>query len=265
MPEMQEWEKPVVVTDLGQVKAKGRKVAMDLNEDAWAFGEPPKKGNYKLRLFIAKDGVTQRYYDVKKEEVYFNFSLECKFVSEDKDIEGYTMYVYVSTRIQRRKNISTVAGLIQKMGYKLPTNELDDLQQAKLFISALKKEPIIGADVDWRASFDTGKVDKTTGRAIYKNVCNHYEDFPLDETGERKSTFSHTAEDGSVQEIRTQLFVNKWYGKGEAPAPTNQASGPKFIRPAGEPELDLQPVGGTVSTPVAAAAPSDADLELMLG
>jgi hypothetical protein len=265
MPEVNEWDKPIVVSDIAQLKVKGRKVAMDLTEDAWSFGEPPAKGNYKLKVFLAKDGITQRYYDDKKEEVYFNFSLECKFLSDDKDVDGYTMYVYVSTRIPKRKNISTVAGLIQKMGYKMPTNELDDIQQAKLFTAALKKEPIIGAEIDWRASYDTGKVDKNTGRQVYKNVCNHYEDFPSDEEGGKKSTFSHTAEDGSVAEIRAQLFVSKWYGKGETVPTAATASGPKFVKPAPEPELEPVLAAPKVEPPKAASPqPSEGDLELVL-
>jgi hypothetical protein len=261
MADLQEWDKPVVVTDLGQVKTKGRKVAMDLSEDAWSFGEPPAKGHYKLRLFLAKDGLSQRYYDEKKEEVYFNFSLECKFIHEDKEIDGFTMYVYVSTKIQRRKKISQVAGLIQKMGYKLPTNELDDLQQAKLFMAALKKEPVMGADVDWRASYDTGKLDKSGGK-VYKNILHHYEQFPVDEEGERKSTFSHTGEGGSVAEVRAQLFVAKWYGKGETPVVKD--SGPKFVKTAVETELDLQPVAQAAPSVAPKPASVDADLELLL-
>jgi hypothetical protein len=267
--ELQDWEKPVVVTDIAQVKARGRKVTMDLTEDAWSFGAPPAKGHYKLKLFMAKDGTTQRRYDKNSEEVYYNFALECKVVSEDVDVDGYTIYVYASTRIPKRKNISTAAGMIVKMGYKLPTNELDDVQLAKLFSKAIKNEPVIGVDIDWRASYDTGKLDKLTGRKVYKNVCNHYEDFPeTEDKTSRISEFTHTADDGGKYEIRAQLFVGKWYGKGETPTTVgNQVKGPQFVK-AVEPELDLQAPTLPTAAPTVAHQPAQAnvddDLALML-
>jgi hypothetical protein len=136
-----------------------------------------------------------------------------------------------------------------------------------LFAKAIKSEPVIGVDIDWRASYDTGKLDKLTGRKVYKNVCNHYEDFPEteDKTG-RISEFTHTADDGGKYEIRAQLFVGKWYGKGEIPGRVSAPKGPQFVK-AVEPELDLQEkVATQVAAPThqPAQANVEDDLALML-
>ena len=65
-----------------------------------------------------------------------------------------TVYATVSTRIGRGKTISTAAGLLVKLGYKLdPNKEYTDLQMAKNVVIALKKEPIIPNNwLDWKAT-----------------------------------------------------------------------------------------------------------------
>lgn len=262
------------INSLDDLKVSGQVRKLDPTEDAWEFGAPPKKGIYRLKLFPGKDCWRLGQYDAKDESnIFVSCNLECRIVSEDPEVNDIPVFCNVSTRVGRRKNISTMMGLIVKLGHKLKTYELTDKQLAKLFEKVLKAEPLIEAEIDWRGSYPfTNK----KGEKEYKNVYNHYEEFPNDpeEKGEKLTVISVTAEDGSRVEFRPQLYVAKWYGKDEKkpePKPdvvhtgkTTQTKEPdlEFVEPTAQQRK--QATNAAPAPPQQQTQPTEEDIGLML-
>jgi hypothetical protein len=227
---------------------------LDAEEDAWAFSAPPKTGRYKIKLFLGKDGVIC-YDDDKDKESGYSINLEGKIVeSEGGEFDNITVFPKVVTFFGRGKSISTAAGLLVKMGYKLP-DSADQVTIAKLVVMALKKEPIIDVELDWQG---WSKLEK---RVVYKGMTS----FPVGEDNEYQHIVDYKSSKGS-EEIRAQCQVVHWYGKGEqSKAPKGPATGSGNV-------VQLRPAddeGGSAPTNISTnnkgpAPASDDDLAAML-
>lgn len=256
MPEKQEVIELVPV-DLALVKLTGTSKKMDATEDAWEFSAPPEPKVYKFRIFPARDGFKQGRYDPKDAEaVFYQTGVEAKIVSDDPDIDGFTCYCYFTTRIGKRRNISTMAGMIVKMGFKLPS-EATDLHIAKMFGAALKKELIVEGELDWRGAYKDGP--------DWINQWGSYAEFPNKEGGGKKHIAVITDKKGNSHEIRAQAAVKRWFGKGEKPELVSQPRA-QLVK-LDETEL-LPPVAEVAKKPAvvatAGASSVDTDLELLL-
>jgi hypothetical protein len=187
----------------------GKKVKLDATEDAWTYSAPPPAGPFDIKLFLAASPVTLKEREPGDSDTsYYSIALEGKIVSEDKSINNMTVFPYVNTIIGRGKNISTAAGLIVKLGYKLPGDgEADDYTIAKVLCMAIKKEPIVKVELEWQG------YSKTDKKVVYPNMAS----FPVDENGNHVHIVEYKCKDKSVEEIRAQLKVDHWYGKGEKP------------------------------------------------
>ena len=191
----------------------GPNIKMDLTEDAWEFGAPPVAGRYKLKPFIGRDGFKMGYSDLKDKDnsLYYSVGIESKIVSDDSDSNGVSVFNTLSTKLVKRKGISTMAGFLVKLGAKIPIDNPTPLQQAKWLKSVLSKEPMIEAELDWRGSYQEADTS-------WVNAFNSMNDFPPnpDNPKERLHIVSITRKsDGSKVEVRAQLNVRAWYGKGE--------------------------------------------------
>jgi len=234
----------------------GKKVKLDASEDAWAFSAPPAAGPQDIKLFLAKEAVTLKPRDKEKEmddeNSYYSISMEAKIVSDDKTINNLTVFPYVNTIIGRGKNISTGAGLIVKLGYKLPP-EASDYEIAKLLCLAIKKEPIAKVELDWQGY----------SKILGKNVYNSMTAFPTDKEGSHMHIVEYKHKDGTVEEIRAQLKVVHWYGKGEQPTERVKATGGAGAGKVTEMPL-LMNVDEVQQVAAEQAKGSDGDMELLL-
>jgi hypothetical protein len=189
----------------------GKKVKLDATEDAWAYSAPPPAGPQDIKLFLAKEAVKLMPLDKEKEmdddNSYYSISIEAKIVSDDPSLKNITVFPRVNTIIGRGKNISTAAGLVVKLGYKLPA-EASDFEIAKLLCLAIKKEPVTKVEFEWQGW------SKTDKKVVYPNMAS----FPVDELGNHMHIVEYKCKDKSVEEIRAQLKVDHWYGKGEQPS-----------------------------------------------
>lgn len=225
-----------VITDLKELGFEGNPVELDLNEDAWEFSAPPPAGLYKLKLFLAKDGLMVVQAD-KKDPLskYVKIGIEGRIKSDDADIDNIPVFANVTSRVGKRKAISTMAGLVVKLGYgeKIPKPTTDAFI-AKLMLAVLKKEPIVDVELDWKASY---KYTNAKGEEEWVNVYNHYNEFP--KAFQEAGKFSITGKDKMSHEIRPMLFIAKWFGKGETPTLSNNPAlggvgggSPVFAAPA---------------------------------
>lgn len=210
----------------------GTSSQLDLTEDAWEFGAPPPRGLYDLKLFPAKECVKWGLQDSQdKNSVYYFIQMECKVVSENEDYNGVPVFGNVSTRIFRGKSISTAAGLLVKLSYKVP-NPITDKQLAMLTEKALKNERIIKAELDWRGAYS---YKDAKGQDVWENVFNHYEEFPLDpdKPGTRKHSVTVANKAGGVAEVRAQLRIIRFFGKDDKlpviVSGTTLVSGPRSL------------------------------------
>ena len=192
-------------------------------EDAWLRVAPPATGRYSLQLYPAesaekctainyKTDRSRRPLLVNGHPVFESYSIniEARIRDEENpDNDNVVVFATVSTRISRGKDISTAAGLLVKLGYKLDsTKEYTDLYIAKSVVTALKKEPVIHNNlVDWKCSYQDEK-----GKWI--NKCTTMMDFPVDAEGNYEHQFTITTRDGNRQDLTAKLFVKEWGGKG---------------------------------------------------
>lgn len=216
--------------DLSQLDKlpSGQKHVIDKDADAWERLSPPvpQRANgewipYKLKLFPSKDGGKRKEIEQGKPETsYFTMDLECKVVGtnqEDEEFDGATIYCNglnaLSTRMGKRREISTMAGLIGKLGFKDQLkNEMTDLDVLKLFSKILKSEPMIWVKLDWNAR---SKNDKNNN-GFPLDICTTYRDFPLVDPGDeglgRQFSFKITNTDGGKEEVSGYPFVKEWIG-----------------------------------------------------
>jgi hypothetical protein len=249
----QEYVAPKVVEDLKALQLDGEVVSLDLTEDAWEYGAPPPgEAVYTGKLFLDKDGILQGLENEKDPKtVYFQFNLIVKIV--EGDYEGVPVYSRVSTRIYRGKNISTMAGLIVKLGFKIP-DKLSPKQQALYMQAALKKEPVIKFEIDWRGAY---VYKNPKGDDEYENVFRHYKDFPEDKEnpGTRLHVISVTNKhNGGMAEVRAQTQIARFYGMKEEVKAIKAQTVAGVTKIAEVPELELASVPTIVKVNSGAAA-----------
>ena len=198
---------------------KGQVSEINKDADAWErLASPPcPKGNrYRLKLFPAKDGAKRR--ETKQGDPstsYYTYDIEAKLVeTEDEEFDGVTVYCSglhsLSTKIQKRREISTMAGLIAKLGHKDKIKDkMSDIDVLSLFSKILKSEPIVYAELDWE-SFS--KVDKDKN-GFNRKVFATYEDFPKNkEDDSRENEVSITLRSGEKELVTARLYVKEWVG-----------------------------------------------------
>lgn len=210
------------VVDILQDKTlpAGEKRKHDVTEDAWEFSAPPPAGRYTVKLHPAKDAVT--IYDTDRQgnamNPIYSIAIEGEIVnSPNGEYDKVRVFPRVSTAVGRGKNISTAAGLIHKLGYKLP-EEIEDRALAVLVMKALMKEPTCDVEIDWQGY---SKEDK---RVAYRGMHK----FPQDSQGQPMHIVEYMTKAKQTEDIRASLEVVHWYGKGEAsktaaPAQAQQA------------------------------------------
>lgn len=240
--------------------ATGKATKLNPEEDAWERTTPPPYGRYNLQLFPGDPLVTQN--DNKKGEFEsYSISIMCKVVSEN-DSNDAICFATVTTRIGRGKEISTAAGLLVKLGYKLdPTKEYTDLQIAQFMVKALKKEPTIANNLcDWKLNYE---YPQDSGRWV--SVCKTYDEFPVDSDGNRVNEVIYTRRDGTRDGGFAKFFVKEWGGKGSKVETTVMAvEEPMAKKPFVAPTKKKAEPAPKVQEPEVEDEVEDEDEELML-
>lgn len=265
LPELKE------VTSLKDLMFEGEAVQLDLTEDAWEFAAPPPQGVYDLKLFFAKEAWKMGQLSKNESDIYLQANLECRIVSDNEEFNNVPVFTRVDTRCFRGKQISTIAGLMVKLGYaktlEKEGGKLSPKKLASYLELALKKEPIIKAELDWKGSY---KYSTPKGEDKWENHFTTYKSFPdtKDKTGKQHiSMVSNKA--GGMIEVRAQLQVVKFFGKGDelpkfgvnGAAPL--VSQPRLVPKSQIAEEKVELEHSKVNTP-APVASEESDLELML-
>jgi hypothetical protein len=271
MARTNDYVEPKTIASLKDLLIEGEEMTLDLTEDAWSFGAPPPFGYYQVKLFLDKDGMKQGLNDNNNpNDIYITFKLIAKIT--EGEYEGTPIYTQVTTKVWRGKEISTMAGLIVKLGYKFP-NKLTPKKLAMYMEQALKKEPTVIAEVDWQGSYaypDPKDPNKNKYQVVFKN----YSQFPEDKEhpGEKLDrVIVSNQHGGGTVEVRAMTQINRYFGKGdELPKPKQQKVNGAVVVPqlvTKEPELMLPKgvVTGVVASTVATSDEGDFDLMLAEG
>ena len=262
----QEYVAPKAISSLKDLLIEGEEMTLDLTEDAWSFGAPPPFGHYPVKLFLDKDGMVQGLIDNDNpNSIYITFKLIAKIT--EGEFEGTPIYTQVTTKVWRGKEISTMAGLIVKLGYKIP-NKVTPKKLAMYMAKALEKEPIVVAEVDWQGSYPYPN-PKDANKNLYQVVFKNYSQFPDDKENPGQKVdrvIVNNQHGGGTVEVRAMTQINRYFGKGEElPKPKVQRVNGAVVVPqlANKPEPELVLPKGVV-TGVVAPTSDDGDFELML-
>lgn len=184
----------------------GDAVTIDPTEDAWARSAPPPRGDYDLKLFMAKEFAKLITADNDENVKWYELNLECRIVnSAEGEFDNLVVFPKVSTYLGRGKNTTTCMGLIQKLGYKIPERPLNHVEQAQLLHMAIKKEPLAKVLLDW-----SGWSQKNN-RVVFKSML----DWPLNDDSTYQHEVDIVANDGTTETIKASVKVRHWYGKNE--------------------------------------------------
>lgn len=208
--EVQEKEKPVYIDPDSTSIPSGevRRLNFEIDpEDAWTMGAPPQPGFYRWKVLpLGKTSITQKLNDPadKNKGFYYSVAVELEIVgSGDKEIDGYTQTVYVSTNVYRGKEISTMAALILLAGVKLKTNELSDGDLLAKFITFCKLGKVLARPVflNWEATYE-----ESSGN--WKKAIRNYQGFPIDaNTGHRIFECRTKCPDGKERDVRARSYI----------------------------------------------------------
>lgn len=187
----------------------GVKHKLNKEDDAFTFSAPPEKGRYQIKVLPAKDFVSLKHVDPDDEnsDQYYSLAMECPVLDAAGTSLGAMVFPTVTTRIQRGKDISTAAGLVVKLGYKIPEED-DEFGIAKLCAKVVKAEKTTWVELDW-----TG-----WSKELKKQVYNTMTDFPVGEDGKHEHIVQYRLpreKGGGTEEIKASLKVKYWYSKGE--------------------------------------------------
>jgi hypothetical protein len=249
---------PKVLTSLKELQEEGPASTLDLNEDAWEYGAPPPHDVYSFKLFPGKECFSYVRSNPKdpKSDIIITAVMEAKVQSDNPEYDGSVVFTRVSTRLGRGKNISTMAGLLVKLGYgehlkkDMQAGKLTPKRLAQILEAALKKEPVCKGELDWRGAYS---ITNTRGDEEWVNKFNHYEDFPDNPDGEGKLHICQVkGKDGENHEIRAQAQITRWFGKNEEIPDVKQKKN-SIMGKTSSPKLVLTP---TMSTAPAAEATS---------
>jgi hypothetical protein len=192
-------------------------------------------------------------------------------IVDEGEFEGIPVYTNVNTRVYRGKNISTMAGLVVKMGFKIPET-LSPRKLALYMEAALRKEPVVKGKLDWRGAYS---FTNTKGETEYENVYRHYKDFPEDpdNTGVRQHVVQVTNKhNGGMAEVRAQTQISEFFSKTDViPVKGDKklVSAPRLVAKVAEvPELVMSStptiVTGKGQAQATIASTDEDDLKLML-
>lgn len=243
----------LVIDDILTAKGlyAGDAVQLDPEEDAWAYGAPPPMDNYEIQLFAAKEHVKLRTSERDASYKWYTIALEGKIINSG-DFDGVVCFPQVSTSIPRGKSISTAAGLIAKLGYKLP-ERATQLEVAQLLVKVIKKEPVTRVLLDWNL------YSSKDGVTIYKTML----DFPSNGEGGYEHEVTRTAKDHTSEDLRAQLRVTYWYGKKEElktiPGKGKGVEKEKVLPKEGAGTVRLAPVSKPVEVPKAQESTNEVD------
>lgn len=206
----------VDVTSLKDLQFDGIAVQMDLTEDAWEYGAPPPHDIYDLKLFFAKDAWKQGRQSKDEKDIFLQANLECRIVSDNEDYNNVPVFGRADTRVFRSKTISTMAGLLVALGFGKTLEKLGGNIAPKIlaqyFEAAMKKEPVIKAELDWKGSY---KWTDTKGVEKWENAFTTYMGFPeADDKKGRKHIVMHNSKGGGMVEVRAQLEIKRFFAKG---------------------------------------------------
>lgn len=195
----------VDITDLSL--PEGKREAINPDADAWAVAIPPPDGVYLVRLFFGREAfqIPETDWEGKKIEandIFYKSNLECKIEENSvAELNGRILFAQVSSYIGAGKEISTMAGLIRKMGPKVP-KDVTHLELCRLFKKVVGQEPRIYVEGEWRA-WDKYKE---------QNVAASMAKFPLIEGTKQ---YSHIIRNSKGEEVAAKWKPTKWYGLKE--------------------------------------------------
>lgn len=268
---------------------KGEMSKLDKDEDAWSFAAPPPAGRYAIKIYPAKElcKLKPRNADDPSQGIYYSLAMECKVLDKDQSTQLATVFPYVNTLIGRGKSISTAAGLLVKLGFKIP-DQADDYTIALLCGKAIRMEKIVDVECDWLGQYKDEKGD-------YKTAWKSMNDFPRDAEGVPMHAARYRDSKGNEYDVTARLEIRHWYSKGEAsvkpraaavgqgsgqggvfngmtPIPASSASGAQPIRASAlvsvldEPQQEpvMIPATGNARPNAAASAQSAEDLLTLL-
>ncbi len=179
---------------------EGKEEKINPNADAWERACPPPDGTYHLKLHEAK--IPYQLGETDKGDKYYVANLECKIIdSPNGSYDGVTVFGKVSSYIGVGKEISTMAGLIRKMGpIKIP-EAVSHLAILKLLKKCLAQEPTLWCEMEWKAW------DMPKGEWIKQGMKT----FPKLEDGKYK----HIVRDSKGSEVVAKLKPMRWFGNKE--------------------------------------------------
>lgn len=222
MPKSKFDPKPIVDIKEAQLEGETRKTG-NLDEDAWTFGPPPPHEVYQLKVFLARDGLVQQVSVDNATNGFYSANLECRIVSDNADYDGLPVFVRVTTRPYRGHTLSTLEHMLVKMGFRASLAKREtvtDKQLAQMLMEAIKREPLIWAEVDWRGSYS---FTNAKGDTVWENPLHTYTDFPLatNEKGEliRQHQVRVMGVDRAPHDVRAQLQPIKIYSKDDKDMP----------------------------------------------
>lgn len=180
---------------------EGKEIEIDPNADAWGVACPPPDGVYKLALFEAR--VPYQMGENDDKEIYYTANLECKIISDNPELKDRTIFGKVSTYVAQGKEVSTIVGMIKKIGptIAVPT-KITPKQQLQLFKRILAKNPTLYCEGEW-AAWDMKKSEW-----IKRGMKN----FPMSED---KKSYIHTVRDSKGNIVNAKWKPVKWYGLKE--------------------------------------------------
>lgn len=271
--------KEIKIDDWRKLTFDGPAVKFNLEEDAWGYPPPPPRGVYSIKCFLAKQGVQVYLADEKDPSSLFaSGNIEGRIV-ENEEYEDTPIFTTVNTRVFRTRDISTMVGFLVKIGAaKFIKNPGTPMQIADVFERVLKKnEPVVKVEIDWRGSYQMR--DDKTGMDVWVNCCTKYEDFnPIPGSSLKNHIKNLTGKDGLPKEVRAQIRVTRFFGKGEElpkydhgnvlvsvpkSAQVQSIIEPTPIFVPGGQQVQPQHVNAGV-VPVPMSMPSDEDLQMML-
>lgn len=200
----------------------GEAIEIDSKADAYSFAKPAPHGIYQLKLYLDSSGFRMGQADEHDpSSVYFIADLDMRVISDDKNIQGQSIQDGLSTTVFRGHKASQVSTLISKIGYgdKIPAS-ITPRQQATLLSKILKKEPIVFAELDWRA-WSKNQLNRRTGKGG-SWLLRGMEKFPQLEDG----SYDHCIEDASGETCYARMFVVRFLSAEEAKGATVEVKKP---------------------------------------
>lgn len=179
----------------------GEQQTVNPDEDAWASPPPPPDNiKHRVKVFLARDGMQGGKDDDGKQQ--YRANLELRIV--DGPYQNATIFANCSTQIGRGKEISSMAGVMLKLG--LPKDKLpktgSPLQFAQLMAKVLKAEPQAWVEGEWAAGWMEAQ------RKFMKVGMKNFPDKP---GGGKQDVIT----DPQGNKYKAKFRVTRWYSTKE--------------------------------------------------